>query len=176
MREQEFVDAGEMKQKVGYSNPAKLMNYHKMKKATKEGPNSVRNYMSHIEAFARTNQQLNPSEMVSNSSSRAARLTNEPDMASLKSFNSGKENLNRQLGRSLRGGGVPPRIVCNQKNTIVSGKTETLEAKFGKSKIDTEDTVSVKTENTQITAHRHAMRDFSSYYNTFRKRSNSFCK
>ena len=134
----------------------------------------MRNYMSHIEAFARTNQQLNPSEMVSNSS-RGAHLTNEPDMASLKSFNSGKENLNRQLARNLRGG-MPPRIVCNQKNTIVSGKTETLEAKFGKSKIDTEDTVSVKTENTQITAHRHAMRDFSSYYNSFRKRSNSFCK
>ena len=35
LREQDFADAADMKQKVGYSNPAKLMNYFKMKKAAK---------------------------------------------------------------------------------------------------------------------------------------------
>lgn len=197
------------------------MNYFKMKKAAKDGNQSVQNYMSHIEAFARTNQQLNPpSDLesqnrnrnpVSGAFSTSAHLTNEPDMTSIKSFHSGKENYEKQFNRDrvgsnlrqerrngdkmLGGGGMPPKImVSNQRlTTILSGasfvKTDTtgcagtLDGKFGKTtlkssrnNIDDNDTVSVQTENTQLTSHRHAMRDFSTYYNSFRKRSNSFCK
>lgn len=194
------------------------MNYFKMKKAAKDGNQSVQNYMSHIEAFARTNQQLNPpSDLASQNRNRnpvsgafstSAHLTNEPDMTSIKSFHSGKENFEKQLyrervGSNLRqerrngdkmlAGGMPPKMVSKQRlTTILSGasfvKTDTtggagtLDGKFGKTtlkssrNIDDNDTVSVQTENTQLTSHRHAMRDFSTYYNSFRKRSNSFCK